>query len=52
MRMTFAVEIVVDVVENVVKCHTVATMIDRTLDLLPEAFDAIGMDFSASRMNE
>lgn len=41
-----------DVVENVVKCHTVAAMIDRALDLLPEALDAIGVNLSASRMNE
>lgn len=52
MRVTFPVEIVVDVIEDVVKCHSVATMIDVSFDLLPEAFDAVGVNCFAARMNE
>lgn len=50
--MTFAVEIVVDVIQDVVECNSVATMIDVPLDLLPEAFDAVGVNLPAARMDE
>lgn len=50
--MTFPVEIVVDVIEDVVKCHSVAAMVYGSLDLLPEALNAVGMDHLASGMDE
>ena len=50
--MTFPVEIVMDVVEDVVKCHSVATMVEVPLDLHPEALDAVGVDSRAWGLDE
>ncbi len=41
-----------DVIEDVVKCHSIAAMVNGSFDLLPEALNAVGMDHLAARMDE